>query len=70
MDFMATLWADHLDMARCCELIAEEDLGAAVVALGGSIALLQRDLLMLVWTEELVSGGVSAKRFGASRVLH
>ena len=36
-----------------CALIAEEDLGAGVVALGGSLALLQRDLLKLLWAKEM-----------------
>ena len=45
--WMQSLWADHLDLARCAELIAEEDLGAGVVALGWSLALLQRDLAAL-----------------------
>ena len=44
---------DHLDLARCAELIAAENLGAGVVALGGSLALLQRDLLKLIWVEEM-----------------
>ena len=41
---MQNLWVDHLDLARCAELIAEEDLAAGVVALGGSLALLLWDL--------------------------
>ena len=51
--WMQTAFADHLDLARCSALIAEEDLGAGVVALGGSQALLQRDLLKLLWAEEM-----------------
>ena len=50
---MQTAFADHLDLARCSALIAEEDLAAGVVALGGSLALLQRDLLKLLWAEEM-----------------
>ena len=46
-DWMQSLWADHLDLSRCTALNAEEDLGAGVVALGGSLALLQRDLAAL-----------------------
>ena len=38
---------DHLDLARCCALIADEDLAAGIVALGGSLALLQVDLAKL-----------------------
>ena len=44
---METAFADHLDLARCCELIAGEDLGAGVVLLGSSLVLLQRDLAAL-----------------------
>ena len=51
--WMQTAFADHLDLARCSALIAEEDLGAGVVALGGSQALWQRDLLKLLWAEEM-----------------
>ena len=50
---MQSLWADHLDLARCTTLIAEEDQAAGVVALGGSLVLLQRDLLKLLWAEEM-----------------
>ena len=52
-EWMQSLWADHLDLSRCTALIAEEDLGAGVVALGGSLDLLHRDLLKLLWAEEL-----------------
>ena len=52
-DWMQSLWADQLDLARCSALIAEEDLAAGVVALGGSLALLQCDLLKLLWAEEM-----------------
>ena len=52
-EWMQSLWADHLDLARCTALIAEEDLAAGVVALSGSLALLQRDFLKLVWAEEI-----------------
>ena len=52
-EWMQSLWADHLDLARCSALIAEQDLAAGVVALGGSLALLQRDLLKLMWSEEM-----------------
>ena len=52
-EWMQTAFADHLDLARCSALIAEEDLGAGVVALGGSLAVLQRDLLKLLWAEEM-----------------
>ncbi len=38
-EWMQTAFADHLDLARCSALIAEEDLAAGVVALGGSLAL-------------------------------
>jgi len=52
-EWMQSAFADHLDLARCSALIAEEDLSAGVVALGGSLALLQRDLLKLLWAEEI-----------------
>ena len=52
-EWMQTAFADHLDLARCSTLIAEEDLGAGVVALDGSLAVLQRDLLKLLWAEEM-----------------
>ena len=50
---MQSFWADRLDIARSTAVIAEEDLAAGVVALGGSLALLQRDLLKLLWAEEM-----------------
>ena len=46
-DWMQTTFADHLDSARCGALITEEDLAAGIVALGGSLALLQVDLAKL-----------------------
>ena len=52
-DWMQTAFADHLDLARCSALIAEEDLSAGMVALGGGLALLQRDWLKLLWAEEM-----------------
>ena len=39
-EWMQTAFTDHLDLARCIAQIAEQDLGAGVVALGGSLALL------------------------------
>ena len=58
--WMQSLWADHLDLARCAELIAKEDMAAGVVALGGSLTLLQCDLLKLLWTEEITREKASA----------
>ena len=52
-EWMQTAFADHLDLGSCSALIAEEGLGAGVVALGGSLAVLQRDLLKLLWAEEM-----------------
>ena len=52
-DWMQTAFADHLDLARCCQLIAGEDFGAGVVALGGSLALFQRDLPKLMWAQQM-----------------
>ena len=49
---MQVCFADHLDLARCSALIAEEDLGCRVVTMGASLALLQRDLLKLAWAIE------------------
>ena len=46
-DWMQSLWADHLDLARCTALIAEEDLPMGIAALGGSLWLLQVDLAKL-----------------------
>ena len=59
-DWMPTAFGDDLDLSRCCQLIAKEDLGAEVVALGGSLALLQRDLLKLLWVEEMAREEASA----------
>ena len=46
MDSLQINWADHLDIARCCEAIAEYDLGEGIAAMGGSLALLSHELLM------------------------
>ena len=51
-DWMRICFADHLDLARCSALIAQEDLGCGVVTMGASLALLQRDLLKLSWAVE------------------
>ena len=51
-DWMRACFADHLDLARWSALIAAEDLGCVVGALGGSLAFLQRDLLALVMAIE------------------
>ena len=59
-EWMPTAFADHLDLARCAELIAAENLGAGVVALGGSLALLQRDLLKLLWIAEMAGEKAAA----------
>ena len=58
--WMQSLWPDHLDLARCAELIAKEDMAAGVVALSGSLTLLQCDLLKLLWTEEITREKASA----------
>ncbi len=39
--------ADQLDIARCCEAIAEYDLGEGVAAIGRSLALWERELALL-----------------------
>ena len=59
-EWMQSAFADNLDLARCSALIAEEDLGTGVVALGGSQALLQRDLLKLLWVEEMARDEAAA----------
>ena len=59
-EWMDSGFADHLDLDRCAELIAAENLGAGVVALSGSLALLQRDLLKLLWAEEMKREGATA----------
>ena len=65
-EWMRACFADHLDLARCSALIAAEDLGCGVVALGGSLALLQRDLLALAAALEADS---CAKSCAKSSVL-
>ena len=57
-EWMQTAFADHLDSARCSALITEEDLAAGVVALGGSLALLQRDLAALSGCQRELSSAV------------
>ena len=57
-DWMRACFADHLDLARCSALIAEQDLAAGVVALGGSLALLQRDLAALSGCQRELSSAV------------
>ena len=55
-EWMQTAFADHLVLARCSALIAEEDLAAGIVALGGSLALLQQDLAKLWPADERLPG--------------
>ena len=48
-------WGDHLDMARCVEMLGEYDLREATTAMGRCLFHLQRDLLLETWrmrTEE------------------
>ena len=59
-EWMRSAFANHLDLSRCTALITEEDLAAGVVALGGSLALLQRDLLKLLWAEEMAQEEAAA----------
>ena len=46
LDNLQINWADHLDIARCCEAIAEYDPGEGLAAMGWSLALLERELWM------------------------
>ena len=48
-------WGDHLDMARCVEVLGKYDLREATTAMGRCLFHLQRDLLLETWrvrTEE------------------
>ena len=47
---MSIPWGDHLDLARCVALIAEEDLGEATTVLGRCLFHLQRDLVLENWS--------------------
>ena len=42
-------WGEHLELARVVEATGELDVGAAAVAMAGTIHLLQRDLLLASW---------------------
>ena len=52
---MAIPWGDHLDLARCVALIAEDNLREATTAMGRCLFHLQRDLLLETWEEQLPS---------------
>ena len=45
---------DHLDMARCVEVLGEYDLRKATTAMGRCLFHLQRDLLLETWREQLL----------------
>ena len=57
-------WADHLDIARCCEAIAEYDLGEGIAAMGGSLALLSHELLMAELQAVAEVGNSPAEKVG------
>ncbi len=46
-------WGDHLDMARCVEVLGEYDLRGAITAMGRCLFHLQRDLLLENLKEQL-----------------
>ena len=46
-------WGDHLDMARCVEMLGEYDLREATTAMGRCLFHLQRDLLLENLKEQL-----------------
>ena len=48
-------WGDHLDMARCVEVLGEYDLREATTAMGRCLFHLQRDLLLETWREQLLT---------------
>ena len=48
-------WGDHLDMARCVEVLGEYDLREATTAMGRCLFHLQRDLLVETWREQLLT---------------
>ena len=50
---MAIPWGDHLDLARCVALIAEDNLREATTAMGRCLFHLQRDLLVETWRQQL-----------------
>ena len=70
MDRMRRLWADHLDIARACEAIAEHDLGEGTAAMGASLGLLAHELWIadLTAREKCAHGRTnSVNRSGAFR---
>ena len=46
-------WGDHLDMARCVEVLGEYDMREATTAMGRCLFHLQRDLLLETLREQL-----------------
>ena len=46
-------WGDHLDMARCIEVLGEDDLREATTAMRRCLFHLQRDLLLETLKEQL-----------------
>ena len=50
---MSIPWGDHLDMARCVEVLGEYDLREATNAMGRCLFYLQRDLVLETWREQL-----------------
>ena len=50
---MPITWGDHLDMARCVEVLGEYDLRESTIAMGRCLFHLQRDLLLETLKEQL-----------------
>lgn len=48
-------WGDHLVMARCVEVLGENDLREATTAMGRCLFHLQRDLLLETWRKQLLT---------------
>ena len=63
-------WGDHLDMARCVEVLGEYDLREATTAMGRCLFHLQRDLLLETWREQLLRKQIAAdgSAAGSSRM--
>ena len=65
LDNLQINWADHLDIARCCEAIAEYDLGEGIDAMGGSLVLLSHELLMAELQAVAGVGNSPAEKVGS-----
>ncbi|MAF40982.1 MAG: hypothetical protein CL859_03870 [Cyanobium sp. ARS6] len=47
------MWADHLSIARCCACMAEHDLAEAIGLMGAGFFLLNRELILELWRQEM-----------------